>query len=75
MTQELQEILRLQAILQPQREFKAVRELRGETEPHSILHVCKVCGWVGRYDELDRGEIGTFGYSEEPKCPRCHSSI
>jgi uncharacterized paraquat-inducible protein A len=43
--------------------------------PRFILHVCKQCGWVGKYDELDRGEIGTCGYSEEPKCPRCHSNI
>jgi hypothetical protein len=39
----------------------------------SYLHVCKQCGWVGTYDELDLGEIGTYGYAQDPKCPRCHT--
>jgi hypothetical protein len=39
----------------------------------SILYVCKECGWVGTYDELDLGEIGTYGYAQDPKCPRCHT--
>jgi len=43
--------------------------------PSFILHVCKRCGWVGTYDELDKGKIGTYGYGEDPKCPRCHSPI
>jgi hypothetical protein len=42
---------------------------------HSILYVCKECGWVGTYDELDLGEIGTYGYAQDPKCPRCKSNI
>ena len=45
------------------------------TSSHSTLHVCKECGWVGTYDELDLGEVGTYGYGEEPKCPRCQSNI
>ena len=39
----------------------------------SNLHVCKECGWVGTYEELNLGEIGTYGYAQDPKCPRCHS--
>ena len=41
----------------------------------SILYVCTECGWVGTYDELDLGKIGTYGYAQDPKCPRCHSLI
>ena len=43
--------------------------------PQSYLHVCKQCGWVGTYEELDLGEIGTYGYAQDPKCPRCRSYI
>ena len=39
----------------------------------SNLHVCKQCGWVGTYDALYLGEIGTYGYAQDPKCPRCHT--
>jgi len=52
---------------------------RLKPKPHqgsqSVLHVCNVCGWVGMYHELDLGEIGTKGYGQEPKCPRCGSEI
>jgi hypothetical protein len=56
-----------------------VNKLKVKPKPaigsHSILHVCKICGWVGTYGELDLGEIGTYGYGDEPKCPRCKSKI
>ena len=41
--------------------------------PPFDLHVCKQCGWVGTYDALYLGEIGTYGYAHDPKCPRCHT--
>lgn len=54
---------------------KLKRKPKQVTGSHSVLHVCKQCGWVGTYDELDKGQIGTYGYGEDPKCPRCHSDI
>jgi len=42
--------------------------------PHSVLYFCRVCGWVGSYEDLHLGEIGTKGYGEDPECPRCHST-
>jgi hypothetical protein len=42
--------------------------------PHSILYFCQVCGWVGSYEDLYLGEIGTKGYGEDPECPRCRST-
>jgi hypothetical protein len=41
--------------------------------PPFDLHVCKQCGWVGTYEALYLGEIGTYGYAQDPKCPRCHT--
>jgi hypothetical protein len=41
--------------------------------PLPDVHVCKQCGWVGTYEELYLGEIGTYGYAQDPKCPRCRT--
>jgi hypothetical protein len=41
----------------------------------SNLFVCKHCGWVGTYEELYLGRIGTYGYAQDQKCPRCHNCI
>lgn len=54
---------------------KLKRKPKPAVGSHSVLHICRQCGWVGTYDELDLGEIGTCGYAQDPKCPRCHSSI
>ena len=42
-------------------------------ETQDCLHVCKQCGWVGTYEALYLGRIGTYGYAQDPKCPRCRT--